>query len=77
MLKCGDKCINVCHPGKCDCGNVKNVKCVCGSLEMEKKCFDFEILKCDKVCNQKYTCKNHRCQTKCCPGRDKQHSQNF
>ncbi|KAI3648912.1 hypothetical protein MP228_006766 [Amoeboaphelidium protococcarum] len=44
----------------CRCGSQhKNVKCV----DMNRE--DFQFL-CDKVCNEKFDCKRHKCQQVCC-----------
>ncbi|XP_075230227.1 NF-X1-type zinc finger protein NFXL1 [Lycorma delicatula] len=68
-LACGRHlCDNVCHGGDCpSCPERSTQSCMCGNKTVIRECAEPQW-HCDKVCDKKLDCGNHRCKEVCHKG---------
>ncbi|KJR85776.1 transcriptional repressor NF-X1 [Sporothrix schenckii 1099-18] len=74
-LDCGHSCPATCHAGACPpCAMVVNASCACGQMSSPVVCSDRaarDDVQCETVCRSWLSCRQHRCNIVCCPGKPK------
>ncbi|KAL1893778.1 FKBP12-associated protein [Sporothrix stenoceras] len=75
IIKCGHACPETCHAGACPpCLKIVDASCNCGQMTSPVVCSDraaHDNVQCETVCRSWLSCKQHRCNIVCCPGKPK------